>query len=106
MANLTFMEGGYNVDFTPALKTTAEKKLKKVNANLSISIVKEGYNFKVQVNGDFSASAVNKDAYAGISEVADKIEGQARKLRERQNDKTGKTGFKGEMQKQLEQEDK
>ena len=85
---------GRHIDITPALKSYAEKKIARVNrylsniseANVTISV--EKYRHKVEtllkVNGIMiQAEAITGEVYSSIDEVADKLERQIKKYKEK-----------------------
>lgn len=85
---------GRQIEITPALKSYAEKKIKKIKRYLSniteatVTINIEKYRHKVEVllkvNGVLiQAEGITGDLYASIDEVVDKLERQIKKYKEK-----------------------
>ncbi len=85
---------GRHIDITPALKTYAEKKIKRFDRYLSniaeaiVTISVEKYRHKVEVlmkaNGILiQAEGITGDVYSSIDEVAEKLERQVMKYKEK-----------------------
>ena len=88
---------GRHVDVTPALREFAEEKLSKierlldgaVEAHLVLMIEKHRHVAEIQIKsktGIFSAHMETGDLYASIGEVADKLERQVLKHKEKLKD--------------------
>lgn len=88
---------GHNVQVTPALRETTEKKLKKLDAYLDI-ITNIHITFNVdhldQIvegtitlrGGSIHAKAQSKDMYSTLDELIDKLLKQVRKFKEKLKD--------------------
>lgn len=97
---------GRHLEITPALKTYAEKKIKRFDRFLSniaeaiVTITVEKYRHKVEVlmkaNGVLiQAEGVTGDVYSSIDEVTEKLERQVKKYKEKivsHRKAEGKTG--------------
>ena len=88
---------GRNVEITPALRDHAEEKLAKLDKVLDgeldihvvLGIEKHRHYAEIQVKsrtGVFSGKEETGDLYASIGEVADKLERQALKHKEKMKD--------------------
>lgn len=84
---------GRHLDITPALRTYAEKKIKRFDRYLSnigeaiVTISVEKYRHKVEVlmkaNGILiQAEGITGDVYSSIDEVTEKLERQVKKYKE------------------------
>ncbi|MEW6571720.1 MAG: ribosome-associated translation inhibitor RaiA [Nitrospirota bacterium] len=85
---------GRHIEITPALKNYAEKKIKRINRYLSniaeavVTITIEKYRHKVEVllkvNGVLvQAEGITGDVYSSIDEVAEKLQRQIKKYKEK-----------------------
>jgi putative sigma-54 modulation protein len=85
---------GRHLDITPALRTYAEKKIKRFDRYLSnigeaiVTISVEKYRHKVEVlmkaNGILiQAEGITGDVYSSIDEVTEKLERQVKKYKEK-----------------------
>jgi len=85
---------GRHVEITPALRDFAEEKLRKlerlleepVEIHVVLSIEKHRHTAEIQVksrSGVFAGAEETGDLYASIGEVADKLERQARRHKEK-----------------------
>ncbi len=85
---------GRHLEITPALKTYAEKKIRRFDRYLSniaeaiVTITVEKYRHKVEVlmkaNGVLiQAEGTTNDVYSSIDEVAEKLERQIKKYKEK-----------------------
>src|SRR4029450_518838 len=85
---------GRQVDLTPALRTAAEEKLGKLErfldplmeAHVILAVEKHRHRAEVVVHGKhvtLSAAAETGDMYSTLARVADRLERQAKKHREK-----------------------
>jgi putative sigma-54 modulation protein len=85
---------GRHLEVTPALKTYAEKKIQRFDRYLSniteavVTLIVEKYRHKVEVllkvNGVLiQAEGITGDVYSSIDEVAEKLERQIKKYKEK-----------------------
>jgi len=91
---MNIIVNGRHLEITPALKTYAEKKIKKFDRYLSniaeaiVTITVEKYRHKVEVlmkaNGVLiQAEGITGDVYSSIDEVTEKLERQVKKYKEK-----------------------
>lgn len=90
-----------HVDSTPAIRSYAEEKLHRVvkkylhhpgNAHVILEVAKERHSAEVTLQADhetLSAKEVTHDLYSAIDLAIDKLEHQARKLKERRREHKG-----------------
>lgn len=91
---MNIIVNGRHIEVTPALRTYAEKKIKRFDRYLSnisdatVTISVEKYRHKVEVlmkaNGVLiQAEGITGDVYSAIDEVAEKLERQVKKYKEK-----------------------
>jgi putative sigma-54 modulation protein len=91
---MNIIVNGRHIEITPALKTYAEKKIKRFDRYLSniaeavVTISVEKYRHKVEVlmkaNGVLiQAEGITGDVYSSIDEVAEKLERQVKRYKEK-----------------------
>lgn len=91
---MEFQITGHNIEVTPALRETVEKKLSKlgqlfdrinsIQVVLKVEKVQQIAEATVQVNGaDLHASAEENDMYAAIDLLVDKLSRQLTKHKEK-----------------------
>lgn len=91
---MEFQITGHNIEVTPALRETVEKKLKKleqlfdrinsIQVVLKVEKVQQIAEATVQVNGaELHASAEENDMYAAIDLLVDKLARQLTKHKEK-----------------------
>lgn len=91
---MNIIVNGRHLEITPALKTYAEKKLKRFDRYLSniaeaiVTITVEKYRHKVEVlmkaNGVLiQAEGITGDVYSSIDEVTEKLERQVKRYKEK-----------------------
>ena len=90
-----------HVDSTPALRSYAEEKLQRVvkkylrhpgNAHVILEVAKDRHTAEITLQADhesLSAKEVTHDLYSAIDLAIDKLEHQARKLKERRREHKG-----------------
>jgi putative sigma-54 modulation protein len=90
-----------HVDSTPALRAYAEDKLHRVvkkylhrpgNAHVILEVAKDRHSAEITLQADhesLSAKEVTHDLYSAIDLAIDKLEHQARKLKERRREHKG-----------------
>ncbi|MBI2382797.1 MAG: ribosome-associated translation inhibitor RaiA [Gammaproteobacteria bacterium] len=100
---------GHHVDLTPPLRNYVMTKLKRlerhfghlIGASVILSVEKLRHKAEATVHtrgADLHAEAVEEDMYAAIDLLADKLDSQTRRLKEKVRDHHAKDAQKGNSQ--------
>ena len=98
---------GQHVSLTPALRTYVSEKINRlerhfghlIGASVILSVEKQRHKAEATIHTrghDLHAEATEEDMYAAIDSLADKLDSQTRKLKEKTKDHHAKDVHKGQ----------